>query len=55
MLSTIKLSPQALAEFKMIYHEEFDEALSDDQAQEMAACVLRLFYLLSKPPVDPIH
>lgn len=55
MLFTNKLSQPALDEFKAIYEEEFGEMLSDDQAQEMASRVLRLFYLLSKPAVDPIH
>lgn len=55
MLSTTKMSRHTLDEFKTIYQEEFDAALSDEEATEMATRVLRLFYLLSKEPVDPTH
>ena len=43
------LSRQALDEFKTIYREEFGEAISDGEAEEMAIRLLRLFDLLSRP------
>ncbi len=43
------LSPQAIAEFKAIYEQEFGEPLSDDAAHEMGLRVLRLFALLAEP------
>ena len=43
------LSPKATAEFKQIYLSEFGETLSDDQAEEIALRLLRVFALLSEP------
>ena len=50
---TTILSDEAVAEFKRVYHSEFGEALSEDQAQEMALRVLRLFDLLSHGEREP--
>jgi hypothetical protein len=55
MLSTIKISKEALAEFKAIYKDEFVDELSDERAAEIASRLLRLFFLLSEQPVDPTH
>ncbi len=49
MEPAINLSQQALAEFKLIYQDEFGVALSDDEASEIANRVLRLFHILSQP------
>jgi hypothetical protein len=49
MEPTNKLSPEAIIEFKLIYREECGRALSDDEAQEMALRLLRLFQILSRP------
>ena len=46
----IKLSEEAINEFKLIYREECGRALSDDEAQEMALRLLHLFQILSRPP-----
>jgi len=49
-----QLSRQAVEEFKVIYQEEFSQQLSDDEAQEMALSLLRLFDTLLQPlPGDP--
>ena len=44
-----QLSRQAVEEFKAIYHEEFGQDVSDDEAQEIALRLLRLFDLLVQP------
>jgi hypothetical protein len=44
-----QLSRQAIDDFKRIYQAEFGEMLSDDEAQEMALRLLRVFDLLSRP------
>jgi hypothetical protein len=44
-----QLSRQAIEEFKAIYHEEFGEHLSIDEAQEIALRLLRLLDTLLKP------
>ena len=46
MNTTRILSNQAIQEFKAIYAEEFDEYLSDDEAEETALRLLRFFDLL---------
>lgn len=49
-----QLSREAIDEFKAIYQEEFDEVLSDDEAQEIAIRLLRFFGILSKDrPITP--
>jgi hypothetical protein len=50
---TTILSEEAIAEFKRVYHSEFNEVLSEDQAKEMALRVLRLFDLLSQGEREP--
>ena len=48
MHSQHQLSHRAIEEFKAIYKEEFDEHLSDDDAQEMALRLLRFFGMLAQ-------
>jgi hypothetical protein len=48
----MRISPEAIEEFKKIYREEFGDDLTDDQAQECALRFLRLFQLLLKPLPD---
>jgi len=43
-----QLSREAIKEFKVIYQEEFGEALSDDEVQEIAMRLLRFFGILNK-------
>ena len=45
----MRLSKEALEEFKQIYKEEFGEDLTDAEAEEMATRVMRLYELLSRP------
>jgi hypothetical protein len=49
MKSEVRLSREALEEFKTIYREEFGEDISDDKAGEMGMRLLRLFDILSHP------
>ena len=44
----MKLSRQAIDEFKTIYNDEYGCVLSDDEAQEMALRLLRLFDVLGQ-------
>jgi hypothetical protein len=49
-----QLSHQAVEDFKVIYRDEFGQDISDDEAQEMALRLLRLFDTLLQPlPGDP--
>ena len=48
----MRISPEATEEFKKIYKEEFGDDLTDDQAQECALRVLRLFQLLLQRLLD---
>ena len=43
------LSREAIDEFKAIYQGEFDQNLSDDEAQEIGLRLLRLFDILLQP------
>ena len=43
------LSREAIAEFKVIYQEEFRQNISDDEAQAIAFRLLRLFDRLLQP------
>ena len=43
-----QLSRQAIEEFKAIYQEEFNEALSDEEVQEIAQRLLRFFGVVNK-------
>ena len=45
----MRLSRQAIQEYKEIYKKEFGEEISDAQAEEQALRVLRLFRLLLRP------
>lgn len=45
----MKLSPQAIKEFKAIYQEEFGSSPSDQEAYEMAGNLLRLFQVIYRP------
>jgi hypothetical protein len=47
-----QLSRQAVEEFKAIYEDQFGQQISDDEAQEIALRLLRLFDLLLQPLVD---
>ena len=42
----MKLSPQAIKEFRAIYQEEFGSDLSDQEAYEMAGNLLRFFQVI---------
>jgi len=44
-----QLSRQAIDEFKVIYQEEFGKTLSDDEVQEIALRLLRVFGILVRP------
>jgi hypothetical protein len=46
-----QLSREAVEEFKAIYQEEFGEALSDGEVQEIAMRLLRFFGILEKQPL----
>ena len=48
----MRLSKNALEDFKRIYQEEFGEPLSDFEADEMGFRLLRLFQMLSTPPEE---
>jgi hypothetical protein len=48
----MRISSEAIEEFKKIYKEEFGDDLTDDQAQECGLRVLRLFQLLLQPLPD---
>jgi len=45
----MQLSKQAIREFKSIYKEEFREDISDYEAYELAANLLRLFKIIYRP------
>jgi len=45
----MKVTPEALEEFKRIYRKEFGEDISDEQALEMAQRVLTFFSLIYGP------
>lgn len=53
MKSPHQLSPEALQEFNEIYTEEFGRTLSEEDAQQMAVDVLRLFDTLITPGNEP--
>jgi hypothetical protein len=48
-VNAMKLTPDDIAEFKVIYLQEFGEELSDAEANEMASRVMRLYELLARP------
>jgi hypothetical protein len=45
----MRLSREAVEEFKGIYHQEFGEALSDKQAQALGKDLLSLFKIVYCP------
>ena len=45
----MKLTKEAIEEFKSIYQEEFGEILPDDEAYEKASNLLRLFKVIYRP------
>jgi len=47
-----QLSSEAIEEFKDIYSREFGRTLADEDANQMATDVLRLFDLFLKPESD---
>ena len=49
-----QLSRQAIDEFKVIYEQEFNERLSDDEVEGVALRFLRFFAILNQlPPARP--
>ena len=47
-----RLSKQAIDDFKRIYLEEFKEAITDEEAQEIAQRLLRFFKILTDGRAD---
>lgn len=45
----MRLSKEAIKEFKNIYYEEFRQRISDEEAQEMGADLLSLFKITYRP------
>ena len=45
----MRLSREAIKEFKDIYYKEFEERISDEEAQEMGASLLSLFRVIYRP------
>ena len=43
------LPPEAISEFKEIFHSEFKRLLSDDEARERAEAFMRLVLLILRP------
>ena len=48
------LSTEAVRSFQQIYEEEFDEPLSDDEADMLGKRVLRLFAILNESDCNTI-
>ena len=52
----MKLSDQAIQEFREIFAREFDRELSDQEARQRAEAFMRLILLLLRPmPSTPDH
>jgi hypothetical protein len=47
-----RLSKEAIHDFKRIYLEEFKEAITDEEAQEIAQRVIRFFKILTDGKAD---
>jgi len=47
-----QLSREAIDDFKAIYKDEFGKELSDDEVQEIALRLLRVFGILQKPELS---
>jgi len=45
----MRLSEEAIKEFKDIYYQEFRQRISDEEAQEMGANLLSLFEIIYRP------
>jgi len=45
----MRLSKQAIREFKDIYHKEFGRKISDQEAQELGANLISLFKIIYRP------
>jgi len=45
----MRLSKEAIKEFKKIYYEEFGERISAKEAQELGASLLSLFKIIYRP------
>ena len=45
----MRLSKEAIKEFKDIYYQEFREEISDEEAQEMCESLLSLFKIIYRP------
>ena len=45
----MKLSKEAIKEFKEIYYQEFGEGISDEAAQEMGGNLVSLFKIIYRP------
>jgi hypothetical protein len=49
----MRLSKEAIEEFKKIYYKEFGKALSDEEAQEKGQNLLSLFKIIYRPIPRP--
>ena len=45
----MRLSKEAIKEFKDIYYKEFGERIADQEAQEMGANLISLFKIIYRP------
>jgi hypothetical protein len=45
----MRLSKEAIEEFKEIYEKEFGKSISDEEAQEMGRNLLSLFKIIYRP------
>lgn len=48
----MRLSKEAIKEFKEIYYEEFGERVSDEEAQEMGGNLISLFKIIYRPILE---
>ena len=49
----MRLSKEAIKEFKEIYYKEVGESISDEEAQEMGQSLISLFKIIYRPiPTD---
>lgn len=52
-MMTMRISEQALDEFKAIYQDEFGEELNEQEAREKALSLLKFFQTILRPiPID---
>jgi len=45
----MKLSQEAIKEFKKIYYREYGKSISDEEAQEMGQRLISLFKIIYRP------